>query len=150
MDNNIINAPLVTNEIIIAGCRKFASENNYSDFQAEEIAINYSRSSDGYELAKDLERNCSWEIDCNTVEDLDMVSNYIDTEYKIVRKKWFNDNNIQSPFPIGTEIKEGVIHDIWDHDVAYYRVKRWGETNASRFGLIKFENAKLKVVDNVN
>lgn len=144
MSNTILNAPVVTKEIITAACKKFAGENIFSSDQANEIAQHYHRHSDGYELAKDLERYCWWDISCDTVENLDMVSGYVDDEYKKCRKKWFEANNIQPPFPIGAELKEGVITGIWDNDVAYYQVKETGCTNKSRSLLIKFENAELK------
>lgn len=146
MSNPIKNAPVVSIEIKTAACLKFAEENNYSTSQASEIAEHCSIFIDGYGLSKDLESYCSWDIDVQTVEDLDMVSDYIRTELKKARKKWFIDNDIQPPFKIGSKLKQGIIHDIWNHDVAYYRVKETGCTVDSRFLLIKFEDAKLEEI----
>jgi hypothetical protein len=143
----MVEAPVLSIDIKLTACRKFASENNYSEEGSREMAENFSPHNDGYEFAKDLEENCSWNITSIIVEDLDSVSHYVDEEMKVERKKWFEENNIQPPFPIGTEIKEGVIHHIYEYDVAYYSVKRFGETNPSRYGLIKFESAQLKTED---
>jgi hypothetical protein len=136
-------------KIKLKACKKFAEGqmyhvNEYSESEVEEIAEHYSQASDGYDLAKDLEGYCGWSVDAGKVEELDCVSTYVDAEMKIERKKWFDENDIQPPFPIGTEIKEGVIDHIYEYDAAMYSVKRYGETNPTRFGIIRFENAKLK------
>lgn len=56
-------------------------------------------------------------------------------------KKWFSENDIQPPLPIGTRIKQGVIAGIYEHGPAMYLVKEDGCTKDGRHLIIKFENA---------
>lgn len=135
--------PEITKEIISIGCKEFAKKFNYSEYEAKQICQHYSPFDNGYELAKNLDRYCCWQIDLQKVEDLDCVEDYVSNEHKKACKKWFEENDIKPPLPIGSKIKQGVIHSIYEHDVAYYKVKAYDCNQDGRFTLIKFENTNL-------
>ena len=61
--------------------------------------------------------------------------------HRKAEKKWVDENNIQPPLPIGTRIKQGVIHSVCDYSAAKYRVKEDGCAQDGRFLLIRFEDA---------
>lgn len=118
------------------------------------IAEKYAYGMDGFELAKDLDRYCGWNISAANVETLDGMEGEVDTIHKKVCEQWVIDNDIQPPLPVGAEIKEGVIAGIYEHDPATYQVKLHGCTEEGRHRLIKFEDAvatrSFKKGDKVN
>lgn len=109
---------------------------------AEDIADAYAcYGPDGFDIAKELDRNgCDLTADC--VATLDGMQWGIGRAVRELEKVWFEENNIQPPLEIGTEIKEGVIIGIHEHQLAYYLVKEYGCTNDGRRLLVRFENAQ--------
>lgn len=134
--------PKATREIILQAAIKAAGDLGVSAEDAKDIADAYSRSGpDGFAIAKELE--CmGWDLSASDIEVLDEMYCDVSRAVAELEKAWAEENNIQPPLEIGTEIKEGVITGIYEHQPAYYRVKEHGCTNDSRYLLIKFENAQ--------
>lgn len=138
---NEMERPKITKEMILEAATQIAAN---LDGDAETIAENYRHPMDGYELARELDRNAYWELTMGDVEKLDNMSSIVDRLHNAAEKKWFAGNNIQPPFPIGTAIQQGIIDGIYEHAVARYRVKEYGCTKAGRFRLVKFEDAVIR------
>lgn len=134
--------PKATREIILHAAAKAANELGWPAGSAEDIADAYMyRGPDGFRIAKELDRNCG-QLTAGDVDTLDgMHWEVYDAVFKL-EKAWVEENNIQPPLEIGTEIKEGVITGIYEHQPAYYTVKEHGCTHDGRSLLIKFEDAQ--------
>jgi len=130
--------PKVTKEMILEAATKIAA--NF-DGDAETIAEYYEHPMDGYQLAKELDRNAYWDLTMSDVEELDGMSSIVDRLHSEAEKMWFANNNIQPPLPVGTAIKQGVIVDIYKYAATRYSVKENGCTQNGRFLLVKFEDA---------
>jgi len=134
-----ITRPRVTKEMILEAAKQVAK--NLDDADAETIAKAYSHPMDGYELAKELDRMYCWDITMSDVEELDGMNSIVGDLHREAEDRWFKDNNIQPPLPIGTRIKNGVIEGICQYSAARYLVKENGCTQKGRFLLIRFEDA---------
>ncbi|QUX96573.1 hypothetical protein C0J08_14715 [Marinomonas sp. CT5] len=132
--------PTMNSEILIAA----AISNGYDHDEARDIAHEYSSHMDGYDLAKDLDKNCSWDTSRETVDELDEVIGEAEGMLKALEYEWVARNNIQQPLKNGTRIKDGIIDGVYEHQAARYKVIRNGETaeSCSRL-IIKFEDAVL-------
>lgn len=134
--------PKATREIILKVAADVALELGESADCAEDIADAYAHyGPDGFPIAKELDRN-GWDITGESVETLDGMYWDVSRAVTELEKAWVEENNIQPPLEIGTEIKEGVIAGIYEHQPAYYMVKERGCTSDSRHLLIKFEDAQ--------
>ena len=142
--------PKVTKEMIIEAATKIAER---LGGDAETIAEYYDHPMDGYQLAKELDRNAYWDLTMSDVEELDGMSSIVERLHSEAEKKWFAENNIQPPYPIGTRIRDrrwkdrevGCIDGIYQHGVAKYLMKPDGqddEATGNRRLIIKFEDAE--------
>jgi hypothetical protein len=136
---NEMERPKVTKEMILEAATKIAER---LDGDAETIAEYYEHPMDGYQLAKELDRNAYWDLTMSDVEELDCMRGIVDQLHRAAEKKWVAENNIQPPLPIGTRITRGVIDSVCSYSAARYRVKEDGCTQDGRFLLIRFEDAK--------
>lgn len=130
--------PKITEEMILEAAKQIAER---LDGDAETIAENYEHPMDGYQLAKELDRNEYWDLTMSDVEELDGMSTIVERLHNEAEKKWFAENDIQPPLPVGTAIKQGVIDGVYEHAAARYKVKETGCTQTGRFLLVKFEDA---------
>ena len=130
--------PKVTKEMVLEAASKIAER---IDGDVETIAEYYEHPMDGYQLAKELDRNAYWDLTMSDVEELDCMSSLVERLHSEAEKKWFAENSIQPPLPVGTAIKQGVIVDIYKHAAARYIVKENGCHQDGRFLLVKFEDA---------
>ena len=141
--------PTVTDEIILQAATQLMTDFGM-DGDPATLAEQYSHGIDGYELAKKLDLNCGWDISATEVEALDSMNQYVDDTHLNQQKKWFVQNSITPPLPIGTRIKldprggadAGEIKGINQHWPAYYNVKEDGCTDDNCSLLIKFEEAQ--------
>jgi len=134
-----IARPIVTKEMILEAAKLIA--NKLDDADADTIAEYYRHHMDGYELARELDKWCGWDLTMRDVEELDGMSSIVDDLHRQAEDRWFKDNNIQAPLPIGSKIKQGVIEGICQYTAARYLVKENGCTKKDRFLLIRFEDA---------
>ena len=130
--------PKVTKEMILEAATKIAAN---LEGDAETIAEYYEHPMDGYQLAKELDRNAYWDLTMSDVEELDGMSSIVERLHSEAEKKWFSENDIQPPLPIGAVIKQGVIDGVYEHAAARYKVKETGCTQEGRFLLVKFVDA---------
>ena len=130
--------PSVSKETILKASKVIAVNVNGD---AHEIASCYYPHIDGYELAKNLENNYSWDISVNMIEDLDQIQWEVDSIHKQVCTQWVIDDDIKPPFDNGVKIKEGVIKGVYRHGAAMFMVTKYGETMEGRHQIIKFEDA---------
>ncbi len=133
-----MDRPEITDEMILEAAKQVAEKLNGDP---KSIAANYCHPMDGYQLGRELDRWCGWDLTMSDVEELDCMSSIVDSMHREAEKKWFAENDIQPPLPLGTTIKEGVITGICEHSAARYLVKENGCTRDGRWLLIKFEDA---------
>lgn len=135
------NRPIVNDEMKMAAARELAAKMGLGENSAEDIAQEYRHHMDGFALAKALDKWCSWDTSREEMEALDEMDVLVGKALKAAERQWFADNNIQPPFPIGTQITRGLITGIYEHDIGRYLVKENGCTKEGRHLIIKFEDA---------
>lgn len=136
----MMRRPAVTDEMIEHALEVAADELSI-DFDTLQNA--YAYPTDGFELALELHSSHGIDIKRDDVDVLDAIDVNVECQHKALCKQWFEENNIQPPFPVGTEIEEGEITDIYEYEVAVYEVKVRGWKDDGSRRLIKFEDAKL-------
>jgi hypothetical protein len=99
---------------------------------------------DGYQLARDLDRTCSWECDLGVAEELDNFSGLCDLELDVAVRQWAVENPMEPPFPIGSLVKTpsqgvGTIVGVCQYSPASYRVRTPGLNEKSAW-IIPFED----------
>jgi len=104
------------------------------------FAEHYQPGMDGYELAKELDKNAYWDSSREEMEALDEVDYLVERAVAQAVKAWAEEFKPEPPLPVGTRVERGVITGIYDYTPATYLVKEDGCTNDSR-RLIKFEDA---------
>lgn len=139
--------PTATRETILQVASDVALSLGESADGAEDIADAYMGYGPcGFRIAKELDRD-GWHLTSEFVNTLDGMCLDVSLAVAELEKAWAEENGIQPPLEIGTEIKEGVIAGIYEHQPAYYLVKEHGCTNDSRHLLIKFEDAQEVTVE---
>ena len=134
--------PKATQEIILQAAAGVAGELGWSDDNADGIADAYTHCGpDGFAIAKELDWN-GYDLSAADIEALDGMYWDVSSAVTKLEKAWVEENKIQPPLEIGTEIKEGVITGVCEHSPARYLIKEHGCTNDNRFLLIKFEDAQ--------
>lgn len=136
----MMRRPAVTDEMI-EHALEIAADELSIDFDTLQNA--YAYPTDGFELALELHSSHGIDIKRDDLDVLDAIDVNVERQHKALCKKWFEENNIQPPFPDGTEIEQGVIDGVSKYHVATYKVKEHGCDVAGRHLLIKFEDAKL-------
>lgn len=132
--------PHITHAILLEAARKSAVR---TKFDPEHIADCYSTRDDGYELAKKLE-DYGYSISVSDVEELDEMRYAVADIHEKACWEWVKENNIQAPYPVGTELTRGVIAGISEHSPASYQVKEYDCAQEGRFRIIRFEDAVLR------
>lgn len=111
---------------------------------AEDLAKHWYSGVDMFDLAKDFEWGC-WDVDREFIDSLDLADSHLSTAIRERIKKWGEDNDIDQPLPIGTELDCGVIDSVYEYEPACYCVKMWEEQeNPTTRRLVKWEDAVLK------
>lgn len=136
-----MNRPKITEEMIFEAALQVAKKLSGDEESAKTIAQYYCHPMDGYSLARELDHYAGWDFTMSEVEELDAMSSIIDQLQREAEKKWATENAIQPPLPIGTRIKQGIIHHVSEYNVARYCVKEDTCTQKGRYLLIKFEDA---------
>ena len=123
------------------------------EHMADDIAMHSTISSDGYELAKELEGREGWRnIDTDLVETLDSYSMYLHDKLEQAKRQWVEENNIQPPYPIGSRVRSllqwnnitGTITGISQYHAACYVVKKDGTApNDTTRRMIEYEAVEL-------
>lgn len=108
---------------------------NFEDCGIDELMIYdvvyYDRTLNGYEYAKELEKNGAFNINSLIVEELDSISNKFYDLNKIHIKKWVKENNIEPLYSLGDlveyeDYRNGKIQEIIKHinkDDAIYHIR---------------------------
>lgn len=130
--------PTVTDAMKLEAARQIATAN---DWDVETIAAAYQHPMDGYELARELDRRHGWDLRRNDVDELDNMESLVRAQLEAAEKAWVTEHQIAPTLPVGTRIKQGVIAGVSEYLAARYKVKEDGDTDASRFLLVKFEDA---------
>lgn len=137
--------PTITSEVILQAATIVAKEIDQACYEtiAKSIDEEYIYPMDGFDLAKRLDKWQNWDTTREQMETLDNMDHEVDKIIKVLEKQWFESNNIQPPFSIGTKITKGVITGIYEYGYAKYEVKENGCTQDGRSLIIKFEDAVL-------
>ena len=138
--------PAVTKEIVLEAATSVAEDIGY-ETNPKDIVTAFENCGhyrpDGYELAKFMDDNFGWQIDIRDVNKLDEMSEKVNQLWNEECKKWFSENNIQPPFEIGTELKQGTITGIYHYEPGVYKVQDESRKGSNHLLLIKFEDAEL-------
>lgn len=125
MSNSIPARPHATREMIRVAAQKLAAQMECSE---DDLADHYYHRLDGYEFARELEQQAGWSIERSMIDDLDQMESFVDEQVREAEKRWFVDNDIQPPLPVGTRVfcsvrkRFGVIDEIYKHGPAMYAV----------------------------
>tara|TARA_R110000772_G_scaffold118792_2_gene224576 strand:- start:107 stop:535 length:429 start_codon:yes stop_codon:yes gene_type:complete len=136
--------PPITPEMIRQVTNKIAEKHEMGD--PDVLADNYRYPMNGMELAITLARREGWDYGCELdeelIEDFDAIDMDVAALHKVAVKKWFEENDIQPPLPIGTQIKQGQIDGIDEYGIARFKVKRPEDEGKQRWLLVNFEDAE--------
>jgi len=126
-----VKRPLVDDEIIkIAASKTAENTSNIEpcdvEMLAKDIAEKYSRTMNGYDLAKELD-DAGWEVDPIFVDDMDMMDSYVREAHQKKCYEWVKNENIKPTLMEGTHVRtnghrvlQGVISGICQHCPAAY------------------------------
>lgn len=134
--------PKITQEMIVQAAQKLAADNGWDDNQVADLAKVYGPYMDGYQLAKELESRCYWNITVMDVDALDCLDTEVRAIHRAACMAWVKEHDIQPPLPVGTMTTQGEIAGIYEHDAACYLIREHGETNPSRHLIVRFEDAR--------
>jgi methyl coenzyme M reductase subunit C-like uncharacterized protein (methanogenesis marker protein 7) len=132
--------PEITDEMVLEAATQVASKIS-GGADPKTIAKHFNPYMDGYQLAKELDRNYYWDLTLEDVEVLDSMTSIVSGLLRTAEKEWAKTADLTPPLGIGTEIEEGVIKGIDEYSPARYLVKENGCTDDTRHLLIKFEDA---------
>lgn len=144
--------PKITKEIIGEAAAKLAKSIS-ADVTADEIAENYRRGMNGYDLAKEIDGTYGdHSFNAEDVEALDGMWFDIDSILRVKEREWVEAEKIIPQLNNGTRVivlngirnTEGVIDHVDTHGAARYCVKEDGCTKKGTFLVVKFEDAKRK------
>jgi hypothetical protein len=134
-------APKQTKEMLTEAFAQFAKEVFQCDLNTL-VKAYMSYGPDSFRIAKELD-SYGWDLTIDDVNELEELHWIAERALTNARQKWVDDNKIEPPFEVGTELIHGVITGICEHSPARYLVKRPTDGDTSRL-LVKFEDAKLK------
>lgn len=140
MPNNTPKRPARTEELVLEAIEGKCIG---MPFTAEQFAEQYSNWKDSYEIARDLDKYHHCDLTRDALDLIDDMIGLVDKHHHLAVKKWFVDNDIKPPYPVGTQLTKGLITGICNHSTAYYLVKEPGCTNPNRSLLVRFEDAVL-------
>lgn len=129
--------PSLTKETLLIAAQALLEELDL-DEDPRQLANIYTQWMDGYELAKRLDLDHGWSVDAQLVEYLDEFRSDVESKNEQACKAWAQDNLIQPPYPIGTQLYEGTIAGLSQYHPAAYLVD-YGKQNSKQ--VIEFENA---------
>lgn len=141
--------PTVTEEMIRAAIMKVAPKlagHNPTTSDIESVADSiqrvYRRYMDGFDIAKALDSEESWDTTRDEMEELDAIDMEVGQAHRAAEKQWGIDHPMAPPMPVGAMTTRGVIASIYEHQPAYYCIKETGCTQEGRHLLVKFEDAR--------
>jgi hypothetical protein len=135
----LMKRPTVTDEIVREAVK--TTLRNVDDDEVDAIVKIYSHPMDGYKIARALEDEIGDDYTIEDAIDFDVIGDQVSRLLYCLEDLWVKENNIQPPFPNGTKIMQGVIHDVSMHHHATYRVAEHQNLIPNSFLLVKFENA---------
>lgn len=95
-------------ELINDWCGEKMNQNEF-DYFVEELKRNFDsydlRDNDGYELARDLEKDMGFDSDRNLVEEMDCIQNECRNCLNEQIEKWVIDCNITPKYSVGDEVR---------------------------------------------
>ena len=128
--------------MIAQAAQKLAASSGWDAEQVTDVAKHWRSHRNGYELAKELDTYCGWEIDVSDVEALDCIDSEVREIHRAACLAWAKEHDVQPPLPIGTMTTRGEITGISTYDAAAYLIRENGETNESRRLIVRFEDAR--------
>lgn len=136
--------PPITDEMVEEACKKIAEKHEIGDLST--LTNTFYEVYDGTNFAFSLCQKYGWEygieITQELISDLDSLHFDVDKIHEKSVKQWFEENDIQPPYPINTRIQEGVIEGIDSHGIARYMVKRYSTPPEKKeWLLVNFEDA---------
>ena len=134
--------PAVNDAMVREVVIKALSQMNLDEEGIDAVVDVYTPHADGYQLAKELDMIHGWVVDMALVEDLDGISSAVERAHTAACAAWVKEFNIQPPYPVGTEVQQGIIEGVWEYSPAKYEVKETGCQKEGRFLLVNFEDVQ--------
>ncbi len=150
--NSVPPRPCLSKEIKIQGIKAYFDKHSFSAFGIDseneynvdkfckDYASHYYGHCDGYEMAKDLERD-GWDCDREWIDELEAIGSYIFEAERNAVHEWVKAYSPLPPFSIGLFITNGLITGIDEVDARYQVKVKGGDARSRR--LVKFEDAEL-------
>lgn len=99
--------PIITKEMEKEACLQVGKKLELG--YPEILAKHYQWPENGLDIAHELNAKEGWswgiELSEDFADSLDEISNIVEKEHKKEVEKWFIDNNIQQPYPLGTKVR---------------------------------------------
>jgi hypothetical protein len=142
-----MNRPTLTQDMKLVAANKVVEMLNGNEVTAAQVAQCFQLHMDGFELAKELERECNCDFIFDEVEILDQMNSHAYDVLLQAEKQWALENDIKPPHEIGARTTEGTITGISQYSPASYEIKPYGQDDEScgnRRRIVKFEHVELK------
>lgn len=149
MKNNTPKRPKLSKQSILIAANQTAAKvintTNHNNLDlnqlAETIVRHWRWGMDAYQLAKKLEAYSRYRPDMEMLYALEVMNRNVDTLYQDQLKEWLSAQDINPPFPNGTEIKEGIIDRVDQQGVARYMIRQHDCKAPGTYLLKNFEDA---------
>ncbi len=149
MQNNTPKRPTISRQAVLIAARQTAASvinttshcNLDLNHLSETIVRHWRNGMDAYELAKKLEAYSRYRPDMEMLNALEKMNRNVDILYRDQLENWINTQDIKPPFPIGTEIKEGIIKRVDPYGIARYMIRVRDCKEPSSYLLKNFEDA---------
>lgn len=141
--------PEITDDMILEAAKAMV-EKLGGDADAETLANAYHPGMDGFDLAKELDKSYGWDVTRAEMEMLDEMDTLVDRAHLAACRKWFEENNIQPPYPVGAHVQyrpgaTGTIADTYTangYRVGYYLIDPDERRPGGGRPLVKFEDVE--------
>jgi hypothetical protein len=140
-----ISRPEITESLILEVAKKLNQGIYFNNQCPEHIAKHYDLGrDDGFSLIDKLKTHEEWEVSTDLIIELQKLFWMTLKYHRALEENWFEENNIQPPYPVGTRTKQGTITAISEKVPAKYVMDN------NKYRLCKFEHVELFDEDATN
>jgi len=148
MKNNTPKRPLVSKQAIAMAAKQTAetviNTTHHSHLDLNEltdaIVQHWRYGMDAYQLAKKLDTYSYYHPDMEMLNALEAMSRNVDALYYNQLASWLNNQDINPPFPNGTEVEEGIIDSVDRYGIARYMIRQYNCKKPIAYLLKNFED----------
>ena len=100
---------------------------------------------DGFRIARELERGCSWDCDMETAEALDGFGSALDAIHSAAEKKWAAENPALPTFSAGDTViwrgEPATVRGEYEHRPQCYRISQGLACSEGSYYVVPYEDA---------